>query len=242
MIIALVAWCAVAQDEAAAGRVEERSEINQEVSQSGEALIVRSILDKNGLTTIAVGDVALFSGGRLVALNLSNTEVGSAGISVLPPEVGTLTSCAELLLNDNDLVELPGEIGGLTALRKLEVRNNSLVSVPATIGRLDNLEELDLRNNELTSLPIEIALCSRLWKLQLWGNSLRSLPETIGSLSSLRELYLRGNRLSTFPQSALKLKLRYIDTQENRLCDVQGNVDLWLKKFDSKYRSWQKCW
>jgi Leucine-rich repeat (LRR) protein len=82
----------------------------------------------------------------------------------------------------------------------------------------------------------------KLWKLQLWGNSLRSLPETIGSLSSLREFYLRNNRLSTFPKGIMKLKLNYIDMQENNLCSLDPQTDLWLKKFDKKYRSWQKCW
>jgi len=211
----------------------------QELSETG---IVMSILEKNGVTGVSFSDIATFGEGRIVGLNLNNPEAGRPGIKILPPEIGRLDALKILSLNDNDLVTLPDEIGRLKALERLEARNNSLVALPSTIGNLSNLEELDVRNNELTSLPIEIGLCSKLWKLQLWGNALRTLPESIGGLSSLRELYLRGNRLTTMPRSVLKLKLGYLDMQENRLCDVSSEIDLWLKKFDAKYRSWQKCW
>ncbi len=209
---------------------------------ANDAGVVRSILDKNNLASVPLDEVATFAAGRIVKLNLDNPEFGKQGLTILPPEIGKLSELTELTVNDNDLVILPDEIGDLKQLRKLEVRNNSLVSLPSTIGNLGNLAELDVRNNELTSLPLEIGLLGRLWKLQLWGNSIRELPQSIGALSSLRELYLRNNRITTFPMSVLKLKLSYIDVQENRICSPGGAIDMWLKKFDPKYHSWQKCW
>jgi len=229
-------------DETAA--VEESASEPEPEYDAGpnDAGVVRSILDANNMADVQIDVVAAFSAGRVIRLNLNNQDIGRQGLTVLPPEIGKLSALVDLSIDDNDLVQLPDELGNCRALVKISIRNNSIMSLPSTIGNLSELQEIDMRNNELTTLPMEIGLLGKLWKLQLWGNNIRTLPETFGSLRSLRELYLRGNRLTTFPVSVLKLKLNYIDIQDNRLCKPPGAIDNWLKKFDDKYRSWQKCW
>ena len=99
--------------------------------------------------------------------------------SVMPAEIGQLTSLEELFLDSNRLTTVPAEIGQLTSLEKLHLAGNQLTSVPAEIGQLTSLEwdkrqsaderagrdraayVADLWNNKLTSLPAEIGQSRR---------------------------------------------------------------------------------
>lgn len=207
---------------------------------ANDAAVVRAVLDSSGLSW-PLDSVATFRDGRIVSLDLSNRNVGKDGIRVLLAEIGELTELTKLLMNDNDLTSLPAAIGSLTNLSTLELQNNSLLSLPPEIGGLAALRTLDLRNNELDALPKEIAGLKSLVKLQLWGNRFTSLPGEISGLTALQELYLKGNRLTSLPASITKLKLKYIDVHDNKLCKVTGAVDTWLKKFDKKYISLQRC-
>lgn len=211
----------------------------QDVSDAG---IVRAILDTNGMAARPLDEVAVIKEGKVVGLDLTNKDFSSAGVTVLPSSIGGLTSCKTLVLDDNGLRTLPAEIGGMSALVKLHAKNNNLESLPSSIGKLTNLTEIDLRNNELTALPAEIGNLKKVWKLQLWGNRLEAVPSTIGNMTALRELYLKGNMLTTFPKSITTVDLKYLDWQENRLCGLSPEIDAWMKKWDEKYESWQKCW
>lgn len=205
-----------------------------------DASAVKSILDANKLNW-NINSIATYKNGRVVTLNLNNPDVGQDGINTLPISVGRLSALEVLTINDNELSLLPKEIFNCTKLTRLEIQSNSLLSLPPGISKLVNLTVLDLRNNQLDALPGEIGKLRSLRKLQLWGNKFVTLPDEIGNLSALRELYLKGNRIKKLPVSITKLNIKYIDVIDNQLCGIKGPVDVWLKKFDEKYASLQKC-
>ena len=99
-------------------------------------------------------------------------DLSGKGISVLPPEIGQLTSLTHLNLsnsyntkNKNQLTELPPEIGQLTNLQSINLDNNQLTTLPEAIGQLTNLRSLNFDNNGLTTLPEAISnRSSNAWK------------------------------------------------------------------------------
>ena len=76
------------------------------------------------------------------------------------------------------------------------------------------------------------------------GQPVHLLPEEITKLTSLRELYLMNNRLFTLPDGIVKMKwLTYVDFQDNRnSARRRRNLSAWLKKWDDRWKSKQKCW
>ena len=209
-------------------------------AQSDDPAVVKSILALNEIE-VEVEEIVKIREGRIIELNLNNTDYSREGIKILPPEIGKLTELRVLTINDNDLTTLPKEVFNLTELRTLEIKNNDLISLPPGIRKLSRLRKLDLRNNEIEKLPKEIGKLTSLVKLQLWGNELRQLPYTIGNLSSLKELYLRGNDLTSLPVTITKLRLTYLDILDNQLCNLPGKIIKWLKKYDMDFKSLQIC-
>lgn len=98
-------------------------------------------------------------------LDLSGNE-----LTVLPPEIGTLTELKKLILGKyqyhdgryivgsigNKLSALPAQIGQLNQLEELQVVDNRLSALPNEIGQLTSLQSLDLSGNQLSTLPAEI--------------------------------------------------------------------------------------
>lgn len=208
-----------------------------------EILIVRAILDSNGLQEIAASEVCTEENNRLTAINLTNKKVGTNGISRLPPEIGKLTALRELRLANNSLKTLPDELANCTKLKFLDVGSNQLNPLPPIIGKLSSLEKLDIRYNGLTEFPEIVLGLSNLIHLHMWGNYLTSLPENLNKLTKLKELYLRDNRLTMLPHSITKMKsLIYIDYDYNKICKPYADVAAWLKLKDKKFTESQKCW
>jgi hypothetical protein len=106
-------------------------------------------------------------------------------LTVLPPEIGQLTSLQSLSLSSNRLTVLPPEIGQLTSLHSLYIGNNQLTGLPSEIGQLTALRRLDLGQNQLTALPPEIGQLMALTRLDLRQNQLTTLPLEIGQLTQL---------------------------------------------------------
>lgn len=144
---------------------------------STDSLIVRAILDSNGLDTVTVDRVTGILTGRITKLDLAGR-----GITALPTQVGELTALQELYLGGNALSVLPTTIGNLTQLRKLWVQENRLTGLPESIGELTNLVELSLSSNRLSDLPISILNLSGLgvYAVRLESNMLCDLPTEIG--------------------------------------------------------------
>ncbi|MFW5960555.1 MAG: leucine-rich repeat domain-containing protein, partial [Chitinivibrionales bacterium] len=113
--------------------------------------------------------------------------------------------------------------------------------LPETIGNLSELRELYIKSNELDKFPSSIKNLDNLRILHLWGNRFENLPPEIGELKGLKELYLQDNRLRDLPEEITKLKLSYIDIQDNKLCSLKGKVHTWLKNYDDEYKKIQRC-
>ena len=91
---------------------------------------------------------------RVIAL-----EMLSAGLEVLPPEIGRLVNLQDLWLSVNRLSgAIPPEIGQLVNLQSLALGGNQLSgAIPPEIGRLVNLQMLALSDNRLSgSIPIRL--------------------------------------------------------------------------------------
>ena len=135
------------------------------------------------------------------------------GLSGTIPDLSTLTSLEELIIDDNGLTGMiPTWLGDLTSLTRLDLDRNPLGgTIPAVLGNLSNLNHLDLSENGLTgTIPAELGNLSNLEHLSLYDhhainkplqdNALEGdIPATWGTathpLPNLRELSLAGNAL-----------------------------------------------
>jgi internalin A len=140
------------------------------------------------------------------------------GLTMLPPEIGSLTALQTLDLHHNRLTALPPEIGSLTALQTLDLNHNRLTTLPPEIGSLTALQALNLSSNRLTTLPSEIASLSALQTLDLYSNRLTTLPPEIGSLTALQALNIYNNELVALPPEISSLTaLKTLNLNSNRL-------------------------
>ena len=81
-------------------------------------------------------------------------------LSVLPPEIGSLTNLKLLDVSDSNLSILPYEICELTNLTRLNASGNNLTSVPQNMDKLSLLSVLDLDRNKLSVVPMNICKMS----------------------------------------------------------------------------------
>ena len=158
--------------------------------------------------------------GQVVELNMF-----AVGLTVLPPEIGQLTSLQKLYLRENDLSTLPAEIGKLVVLQELNLINNNFEALPAEIGQLIALQRLQMDGNDLQALPPEIGQLSNLQFLRLPDNNLTEIPPEIGQLSNLQELILRRNSLFFLPtEISLLSKLQLLNLSDNQLSNLPGGI------------------
>jgi Leucine-rich repeat (LRR) protein len=212
-------------------------------TQSDDYIALNGILMECGINAARISEVSKMENGRVVYLDLSNTEVSLDGIKVLPSSIGALSELRTLIARDNVFKSIPDEIFRLTQLRTLILASNKIEVIPPEIGNLENLDSLDLRHNRIESLPGEIGKLKKLTYVQLWGNRLTALPSSIVQLPRLKDLHVKDNRLESLPEGILSMKsLTYIDFQGNKLCKVSPKMEAWLKGKDKQYRAVQKCW
>ena len=154
-------------------------------------------------------------------LNLSSLE-----LTIVPPEIGQLTSLTMLNLGGNQLTAVPSEIVKLTSLTTLWLHGNWLTAVPPEIGQLTNLTVLDLRANRLMVVPPEIGQLTSLTRLYLGGNQLTAVPPEIGQLTNLQTFNLGdpsfgGNKITELPLEIWQLtSLTELDLDGNHLTVV----------------------
>jgi len=152
-------------------------------------------------------------------------DLSDCGLSLVPKEVGYLSTFRTLNLSNNHLVSVPEEIGQLKALQGLYLYNNCLVSIPKEIVQLKALQNLYLYNNRLVSIPKEIGQLKALEHLQLEKNRFVSVPKEIGQLQALEGLYLYNNRLVSIPKEIGQLKaLEWLQLENNRLVSVPKEI------------------
>ena len=188
------------------------------------------INSRNWLTDAPLGEwygVDADARGRVVGLSLFANNLGGP----IPPELGELTSLAELFLVRNSLTGpiLP-QLGNLTSLDRMILSENDLAGpLPPELGRLTSLRVLSLGDNELTGpIPSELGRLSRLEGLWLNSNDLSGpIPLELGRLTNLEWVSLSGNNLTgPIPPDLGNLReLRLLDLASN---DLSGRLPLGL--------------
>lgn len=118
-----------------------------------DTLIVRAILDSNGISRSALA--------HAFRENVNDNYV------------------FQIDIEDPSFYTLPAIIAGVRRLVELEIQFGNLSSLPPEIGLLSKLEELELNNNKLTTLPIEIINLTPIDELNLSGNNFSDLPQDI---------------------------------------------------------------
>ena len=139
------------------------------------------------------GGVTTAAGGRVTGLDLSENALSGS----LPPELGSLSSLAELNLGGNALTgPVPAWLAGLSDLEVLSLWDNELSGrIPAALGSLARLRWLSLSRNELSGpIPPELGQLTRLERLYLYRNDLSGpVPPELGDLVRLERLSLHQN-------------------------------------------------
>lgn len=137
--------------------------------------------------------VELHRTGEVIKLNLDNKN-----ISVLPPDIGQLTSLQELSIQTNDIEILPVELFDLPFLVKLNLSfANELRNIPREIGRLRRLEVLIIQFGNFNTIPSEMGNIRSLRIIQLNNCFVNAIPASFGNLENLEELYFTANRTNS---------------------------------------------
>ncbi len=192
-------------------------------------------LSNNNLTTLPMGLSALKSLRRLI---LNKNQLGS-----IPSEVFACSGLTELSLRYNSLDSLSPEMSRLTRLKILDIRDNRLSALPVEIGTLVSLERLLISGNALSRLPDELGNCTELTRILADGNSLTAVPASIGDLENLIHLSLKGNLLEQLPPNFIRLRLRFLNVNDNRLCNIPNELRTWIDvvSSESDWESRQDC-
>ena len=148
--------------------------------------------------------------GRLVSWVLTYTPNGSNGVNqqltVLPEDIGNLTSLASLYMEWNYITVLPESFSALTNLFNFVISNNLLTALPEDFGDLTNLFFLDLGYNQISSIPESIGYLQNIMYFWIFNNQLSQLPESICNLPLIWDGFDFGN----YP---------YFASGGNQLCD-----------------------
>lgn len=160
--------------------------------------VIRKIFIANGLN--AEKELKYGIARDLETKQISNLNLSGRNLTVLPPEIGSLTGLEELNLQFNKLQKLPDEIGNLINLKKLNVSTNLLTVLPPTIGNLSSLEELDIAVNKICGLHESIGNLSNLSQFWLYKNNLYDLPFTMIKLTKIIHLAPQDNPFKIFPK------------------------------------------
>lgn len=207
---------------------------------ASDTAIVRSILDSNGLDTVAVTLVTDSSQGRVTILNLSRL-----GIDTLTNAVKGLSGLKKLTISNNSLTTLPDSLVNLTLLSLLNIDSNRICALqPVLKSWVDAkapgwsstqqcpnpfLEDCAvvreiLDSNGLYNVPVLSVIDSgpgRIVALDLSKRNLTRLPASISKLTALARLSLSYNLLTSLPESLGALKaLEYLDLYSNKITEL----------------------
>ncbi|NQT91808.1 MAG: serine/threonine protein kinase [Lentisphaerae bacterium] len=132
-------------------------------------------------------------------------DLSGMGLTVLPPEIGQLTSLRNVFAHNNEFTTLPPEMSQLASLTSLHLHGNRFATLPPEIADLPDLRLLDLAFNRIVNLGSAIGRLTALQELRLLGNRLNTLPSEISKLTNLEKLWLSGNQLDALPPEIVQL-------------------------------------
>lgn len=199
-----------------------------------DTVIIREILDLNGLNSTSVDSVVKRDPfGRIRDLLLFGKN-----IDTLPPSIGDL-GLHVLLLAENNLTDIPGELGRMQSLEHLDLAKNSISILPLGFTELRNLRYLDLNENSLSSLPPDFGKLRFLNHFKCRQNQLHELPGSIGMIEHLENLDLYDNVLDKLPFEILNITtLQLLDLQYNRLKNQPTLIKQWINEY-SNNSAWE---
>jgi len=142
-----------------------------------DTVVVRQILDINGLTALPVDSVV---GSYTVDHRIAELNLANRGITTLTDAITTLR-IHQLRLSNNAIDSLPEEIGSMRSLRGISINGNKVTALPQSIVNLTDLVRLDCAGNELSALPVGIENLSSISFLNMNENRLNSLSTSIES-------------------------------------------------------------
>ena len=185
---------------------EDQCFFNEDLAVINNLITLNSLNYSNLLET----GVQSWNTSRLVSWVLTYTPNGNNGVNqqltVLPEDIGNLTSLASLYMEWNYITVLPESFSALTNLFNLVISNNLLTSLPEDFGNLTNLFFLDLGYNQISSIPESIGNLQNIMYLWLFYNQLSQLPESICNLPLIWD----GMDYANYP---------YFASGGNQLCD-----------------------
>jgi HAMP domain-containing protein len=208
----------------------------------GDSLIVRAILDSNGLQSIPVDSVVSTDSlwpYRVIGFSVRNLRHDELRFQRLTARIGELRRLRSLDASQNPIGTIPDEIEKLLELRELVLVNSHLKSLPPEIGKLVFLEKLTLSQNYLDSLPSEIGNCTALQYIDIKSNPVKTLPASFGNLHDLKQLDFSWNKFATFPSIELAhcLNLQYIDASFNYIDSIPLAITTLGSSSDHKFIS-----
>lgn len=159
-----------------------------------DTLIVRAILDSNGLKAVRASMVAFLKG----RLDFGYLQLDSFYFPAIASE---LQSVREISFVSNRLKQIPAGISIFKEATLLDFTDNRIHSLSDELFAMGQVKSLLLGYNLLTSLPSEIGRLKALTVLRLDQNSLFTVPPEMKSLATALQrcsqptLYIAGNYL-----------------------------------------------
>ncbi|KAF2076490.1 hypothetical protein CYY_002230 [Polysphondylium violaceum] len=139
----------------------------------------------------------------LQSINLSRNKLNKFPIQTFLE----LPNLSNIILDRNSISILPEEIGKLTSLKYLSIRNNSIDAIPNSFTNLFQLVTLDLSNNRIKFLPNNFEQLLSLRMCWLTNNSITMLP-SMKKLVNLTIFDVASNRLTSIPSDLAYLSKR----------------------------------
>mmetsp|Transcript_48247 Transcript_48247/g.133732 ORF Transcript_48247/g.133732 Transcript_48247/m.133732 type:complete len:347 (+) Transcript_48247:111-1151(+) len=134
----------VALSAASAAYLLWRAHARAGAAQSTESSDPRGLVDANPAEAVdaKTAGIALdLAAGRLLSTtpNLLELNLKKAGLTTLPPEIGTLKQLKKLDVSMSPLADFPDALGELSELRILFCLGCKFTSVPLVVGKLESL-------------------------------------------------------------------------------------------------------
>ena len=147
-------------------------------------------------------------------------------IQTIPPSVSALAdSLTNMNMHTNKLTVLPPQMGDLRLLTHLNIANNKITHLPLELAKCTQLIVLKVDRNQIQEFPAPLTMFTKLKSLDISDNALASLPSTIGNLCSLEELRANDNNLVTIPESISRLaNLRVLEVDKNKIVQIPQSV------------------
>lgn len=165
-----------------------------------------------------------WAGSHLSYLYLQGNQM-----TVLPDNIGELTTLITLYLDFNNLTTLPDTLENIGPLRDVWVEYNPNFVLPESITRISNLSVLKMAGTNQTTVPEAVSRIANLNNLGLEDNLITEIPPYLADIPKLEYLYLNGNQLSSFPEFMSTLNMVQIDLAKNRFIAIPDFISNYPK-------------